>query len=359
MKTCLDEVIDILNGKNEDVNIVAMPDFFLDRLITFQQAPSNFVSTFNDIANRKGGSIDGVPQKDIRGGNAANTTSALASLGVKVTPIICTSKFGKQLLDFYLKPLRVDLSHVKVMGQASVTTALELVVDGGKVNVMIRDLGALANFGPNTLSEADYDVLKTADFVCVFNWAGTRKYGTELTQKTFETVKLGGKGRTYCDTADPLPNREKIPELIEKVLKTEKVDVLSVNENESVTYAAYVKGEAYPDVGKVRLGELALDSARFLAKHLSARIDLHTTAFSAAFTAKSEVIVPAFKIDPLRATGAGDSWNAGNLFGYVNGLSDECRLTLANAVSACYLTDLDGAHPTPEQLALFLSKQKT
>ena len=85
-----------------------------------------------------------------------------------------------------------------------------------------------------------------------------------------------------------------------------------------------------------------MEAARILAKLLPARIDLHTTAFSATLKGKSEVVVPTFKVKVFRATGAGDAWDAGNILGDQNGLSDECRLMLANAVSACYLSDPDG-----------------
>lgn len=359
MKSCLDELLSLLNGVSKEITAVVMPDFFLDRLITLKQAPSEFASTIEDVASRKGGSIDGVRQTDIRGGNAVNTASALAALGVKVKPIICTSKLGLQQLDFHLKPLGVDTSHVKIVGKASLTTALELTGEKGKVNVMLRDLGSLADFGPADLSDEDYETIKTADYVCVFNWAGTRNHGMELAQKVFRAVKTGGKGRTYFDTADPTPNRGKIPVLMENVLKTRQVDILSLNENEAITYAACLKNEVNAEKGRLRLDELALESARLLAKRLSARIDLHTTAFSATFTKEGEVVVPAFKIKAWRATGAGDAWNAGNILADGNGLSDECRLTLANAVSACYLTDPDGAHPTRKRLVRFLEKQNT
>ena len=97
-----------------------------------------------------------------------------------------------------------------------------------------------------------------------------------------------------------------------------------------------------------------MEAARVLAKLLPARIDLHTTAFSATFKGKKEVVVPAFKVKVFRATGAGDAWDAGNILGDHNGLSDESRLMLANAVAACYLSDPDGLHPTKEKLSSFL-----
>jgi len=105
---------------------------------------------------------------------------------------------------------------------------------------------------------------------------------------------------------------------------------------------------------KRRFDALAMEAARVLAKNLPARIDLHTTAFSATFTKTNDVVVPAFKIKALRATGAGDAWNAGNIIGDANELSDECRLALANAVAACYLADPEGKHPTRQRLSKFI-----
>ena len=87
-------------------------------------------------------------------------------------------------------------------------------------------------------------------------------------------AKRSGRSKTYYDTADPTPKLKEIPALIDKVLKTDKVDILSVNENEAIIFASIL------DLGlkekKERLGfaELAMEAARVLAKHLPARIDL-------------------------------------------------------------------------------------
>ena len=99
-----------------------------------------------------------------------------------------------------------------------------------------------------------------------------------------------------------------------------------------------------------------MEAARVLAKHLPSRIDLHTTDFSATLKGDKEVVVPSFKVTALRATGAGDAWCAGNILGDHNELSDECRLMLANAVAACYLSDAEGVHPTKEKLSRFFAE---
>jgi sugar/nucleoside kinase (ribokinase family) len=353
-----DEMLRFLKENHEKRDVIVMPDFFHDRLINLDCDATRFSSMIADVAKRKGGSIDGIAQTDMRGGNAINTASALAALGAKVTPIVCTNKLGFQQIRFYLERYRVDLSHIKIAEKASLTTALELKTEDGKANVMIRDLGSLADFGPLDLTDRDYELIENADYVCLFNWAGTKKYGTALAETVFRRAKAKGKGKTYYDTADPTPNRDKIPKLMEKVLKTRQVDVLSLNENEAICYAALLSDEISEQRGKRRFDELAMDAARVLAKHLPARIDLHTTVFSATFTKKNEIIVPAFKVKVLRATGAGDAWNAGNILGDGNALSDECRLALANAVAACYLADPEGKHPTRQKLAKFIEISK-
>jgi ribokinase len=307
-----------------------------------------------EVAKRKGGSIDGIQQTDLRGGNAINVASALASLGVNVTPIVCTSEFGLQQMRHSFQNTSIDTSYVKTYGKASITTALEFIEENKRTNVMLRDLGALEDFGPANLDKSDFMLIDETDYLCIFNWAGTLKFGTDLAQAVFGRAKQNGKGKTYYDTADPTPNSKAIPDLMDKILKTDKVDILSLNENEAVTYASFLDEGIMEKRNRLSYSELAMESARVLARLLPARIDLHTTEFSATLKGKNEVEVPTFKVKTLRATGAGDAWCAGNILGDHNDLSDECRLMLANVVAACYLSDPNGQHPTKQKIMSFL-----
>jgi sugar/nucleoside kinase (ribokinase family) len=351
---CKTELQTLLEHQLKDCKIVVLPDFFLDRLINLDWDAAEFSGLVADVIQRKGGSLDGIPQADLRGGNAINVASALAHLGAEVTPIVCTSEFGLQQIKYHFKNTPIDATHVKTSGKASITTALEFKNQNGKTNVMLRDLGALADFGPANLDIGDFDLIEEADYVCLFNWAGTLRFGTELAQAVFEWTKRVGKGKTYYDTADPTPNAKAIPDLMAKVLKANRVDILSLNENEAITYASLLDEGLKEKKASLGFADFALEAARVLAKCLPARIDLHTTDFSATLKGKSEVVVPTFKVKVLRATGAGDAWCAGNILGDHNELSDECRLMLANAVAACYLSDPDGQHPTKQKLASFL-----
>lgn len=352
----LEELQRFLKSTIQEINVVVMPDFFLDRLISLNCDVKNFYRMLEEVAKHNGGSIDGIGQVDLKGGNAVNTASALAALDVKVTPIVCTSKLGSKLIRFYLKSCKVDLSHVKIFDNASITTAIELENEKGKVNVMLRDVGALADFGPQDLDNEDFEAIENADYVCVFNWAGTRRFGTELAETIFHRVKTAGKGKTYCDTADPTTNEEKIPKLMKKVLQSKHVDILSLNENEAICFASQLNDEIEKLAKTSKFDDLAKESARILASRLSARIDLHTGSFSATFTKEGETIVPAFNVPVLRVTGAGDACNAGNILGDAHGLSDEHRLALANAAAAYYISNPKGKHPTRKELVQFIER---
>jgi sugar/nucleoside kinase (ribokinase family) len=352
---CKNELLQFLEQPtHKECNVVVMPDFFLDRIVNLPWDLTEFSEAVGGVTKRKGGSIDGIHQIDMKGGNAVNTASALSNLGANVTPIICTSEYGLQLLKYHFKDAAMDFSHIKTHGKASITTALEFRGINEKVNVMIRDVGALAEFSPSNLNEADYELIDNADYTCLFNWAGTLKHGTALAEAVFGHAKLKGHGRTYFDTADPNPNASGIPEFMDKVLKTPKVDIISLNENEAVTYASLLDASLNEKKVQLSFADLAMEAARILARNFAARIDLHTTLFSASLRGTSEVVVPTFKIETYRATGAGDAWNAGNIFGDFNGISDECRLVFANAVSACYLSGTEGIHPSKAKVASFI-----
>ena len=116
------------------------------------------------------------------------------------------------------------------------------------------------------------------------------------------------------------------------------VDILSVNEDEVKRY------------GKINNQKEAID---YLSKWV--RVDLHTQDYvKSVYNNKESGQIPTFNIKPKRLTGAGDAWNAGDIFGETIGLSDNLRLMLANALAAYYISDSDGRHPTKKELIKFL-----
>lgn len=338
-------------------SVVVMPDLFLDRLVSWNNNIEEFSTQTKMVADRKGGSIDNITQMDLIGGNAINTASALASLGIDTHPIVCTSKFGLKILEIYSEPFKIDLSHIKLSEKASITTALEFKQNDEKSNVMLRDVGSLRNFSLKDFSKDDYSLLKDADYVCIFNWAGTQLHGTEIARDTFTTVKTEGAGKTYYDTADPLPNKQKIPELLEKVIcKKNLVDILSLNENEAITYTRYLDPRKFIKLKKETksTSELSKKCIEILSQHITSRIDLHATDFSATSNNGAITIAHTLKTKPLRATGAGDAWNAGNIFADAHNFPEDMRLAFANSVAAFYLISPTGEHPTMKKLQRFI-----
>jgi sugar/nucleoside kinase (ribokinase family) len=324
--------------------------------VTYDGDIEQLLRVLKEVARRKGGTVHGVKQTELRGGNAANTASALATLGAQVHPIISTSPLGLHILRFYLEPFGIDLSHVKTNGALALTTALEFTHKKEKVNVMMSDLGSLPEFGLKDLTSEDFKLLQEADYVSVFHWSGTLHCGTELAEGVFRHVKGKGRGKTYFDSADPVPKKEVIPQLVRRVLLNDLVDIFSINENEAFWYASRLCGKPKRFI-KIKSGELAMEYARILAQKLPVRVDLHTSTFAGSFTHETEVVVPAFNVPVLRTTGAGDAWNAGNIFGDALALPDTCRLTLANAVAAYYISNPAGEHPTLSKLVDFCSRQ--
>jgi sugar/nucleoside kinase (ribokinase family) len=334
------------------LSVVVMPDFFFDHFVHYDRDLHSFVSEMEAVAERGGGNIVGPRQALLRGGNAANFASALASLGIRTHIIGRTSMLGKVLLDHFLGEKGVDLSLLRSDGEIGVTVAIELKHDNRPVNIMVSDSGSVADFSEEHIGADGFEAIRKADCVCVFSW-NHMKNGNRVAEKVFAHCKHAGKGIRYLDTGDPTTSPAKARGLIETVLTRSMVDVFSVNENE----VSFFTEQMYPGSGDAR-SELGLtdsiDKARFLHRQLNLELDLHTSDFAFAVGAHEECIVPTYDVTPLRITGAGDSWNAGNVYGLLSGMALSDRLFFANAVAAYYLCDKRGEHGNVLEILRFM-----
>lgn len=317
--------------------VVAMPDFFLDYVLAFPGNLNEMAGAMVDVARRGGGNLLGWKHLVGRGGNASNFSAQLSSLGVNVVPVIETDDFGRAVLAQFLRD--VDLSHVTTTGSLSRTLAFEAEHTGRRVNIMASDPGSLSSFGPEKLVEKDKQLIREADFVCVFNWNQNLK-GTELAEEVFRIAKNEGAGLTFFDPGDPTSRAGDIPRLSEQVLSKGLVDVLSVNENELTQLASAVSEKTDGFEGEEKN---SLFQAASVFSMLGSRVDLHTLSFSATFIDGQRERVLCSRATPVKVTGAGDAWNAGDIFAQGMGLGHRERLTFANATAAAYLRkpDLD------------------
>lgn len=116
----LEELKQFLNKKvTSSFKVVVMPDFFLDHFVKFEDDFETVMEKMKAVVERGGGNILDNKQLVLRGGNASNLASALATLGVQVTLAGETDPLGEILLKHFLEPLGVDLSLVSTSGHMS------------------------------------------------------------------------------------------------------------------------------------------------------------------------------------------------------------------------------------------------
>jgi len=341
LKIRLIEKLKTTNYENlADFNVALLPDFFVDHFLTFGNIDEN-ISKIQEIYQQDGGNIPNIPQKIIQGGNSANTALALSRLGIKSHLICRTDPLGLHLLEFFLGKNGVDLSGVKSDGELAVTTALEF---GEKhTNVMIGDTGSVSDFTFEGLDGNDLDIISNSDLLCLTTW-NLNKNGTTLAKKIFKFAKKNNT-KTFFDTGDPSPKKEEIHSLVENVLKDENLDIIGLNENELLHYADI---EANSD-------EELIAAAKNLKEKIPARIDLHTADFTCSIS-ENCIVVPSLDLPNIfRATGAGDAWNAGNIFGELLCFANDERLLFASCVAGCYISSPNPIHPSLDDVIQFLT----
>jgi len=69
------------------------------------------------------------------------------------------------------------------------------------------------------------------------------------------------------------------------------------------------------------------------------------------------ITLPAFPVNVLDTTGAGDAFSAGIIYGWLHGFSLPAMGVLANALGGLAVTIPGGAHTKPAELLTFLHQQ--
>ena len=345
VKTRLLEKLNQIDVKRmPDFHVVLLPDFFVDHFLTMDKFERTF-TRIQDIYMQGGGNVPGILQRIHQGGNAANTALALARFGIKSHLICRTDDLGLHLLQFFLGKSGVDLSGVKTDGKLAITTAMEF----GKqhVNVMIGDTGSVSDFTFEILDENDLQTVSNSDIVCVVNW-GLNKKGTGLAKDVFKFARKHA-AKTFFDTGDPSHRKNEIPELTKNVLTDKSLDILGINENELLHYGDLTKAKNDKDI---------INAAVSLKKKIHARVDLHTANFACTVN-KNCTVIPSLQLSKIyRVTGAGDTWNAGNLFAELLNFDDDERLLFANLVAGCYIASPDPIQPNLEKIISFIRETK-
>jgi len=343
-KSLLEKIESVDKKDLKDLQVTLMPDFFLDHFVVFNSL-SGAIEEIERVYMQKGGNIIGVSQTITQGGNAANTALSLAKLGIETCLICKTDSLGFNLLNFFLGKNGVDLSGVKKDGKLALTMAIEFGKE--KINVMIGDSGSVANFSFEELDEKDLEKISNSDIVCVLNWCHNRE-GTGLAKEVFKFAKKHNV-KTFFDSGDPSSRKGEIDSLLEKVIGSKVLDIFSLNENELRYFSKNKWLHSREDI---------VSALYKLKEKVHARIDLHTEKFSLTIS-KDLVEMPSVRINrKYRSTGAGDIWNAGDIFGELLGFTDKERLLFANTLAACYISSPEAIPPTLDELKKFLLNHK-
>jgi len=282
-------------------SVIALPDLFLD-----------IITKKIDI-NKNTGNIN----QEIRlkiGGNAANFSIALSKIGIKNKLIAGCNKISESIFKQYIKDKKLKIRFLPIYTDISITISLE---DNDRI--MITDPKGI-QIGINEIKKYE-KVLKKSKYIFFGNWNNNKK-SNELLKYI---INLNRDAKIYLDIGDPSINIENLNELI-KILKENKIWVLSLNEYELEYLGNFLKLDY----------ENLLDLANKLYKILNVEhLDIHSPDF--VYSLPSNVYIKIEKVKPIILTGAGDTWNAGNFYGYLNNLDNKDRLLFANEIAKKYI----------------------
>jgi sugar/nucleoside kinase (ribokinase family) len=335
------ELLQILSGlelrETKKLHVVCTPSFYLDHFVEVDDL-SAFCSQLHAKYAAGGGNVPGFVQYAFSGGGAVNTAVALARLGISSHYIGRTSELGHHILKLFSEQSGMDVSHVKADGRLGQTLAIE--VGQRRINVMLNDVGSNYDFAFDSLRDTDLELIERCELVSVHDWGTNVVGGTDLAVKTFQYAKQYNV-KTYFDSADLSPRMLELSELFERVICSKNLDMMSLNQNE---------------LG-IHTGHATIEHALQFKQRVTSRVDYHNPQYAASISGSMSSF-PTFDIDLQRSTGAGDAWNAGNIFGELLDLKPVSRLCLANAVAGYYVSNKRAAHPTLDDLLEFLKEKQ-
>ncbi len=329
--------------------VTVLPDYFIDRFVKVDDFAELARAIDQKGEEGGGGSIRGIKQAEVKGGNAVNLAYSLGSLGVNTNLItIANSLSAEMLMSTFRKLPNVSVDIIE--GDPGYTIAIEFKKNGRVVNVMASDAGSLKSFDQTKLEEKHWCDISKSSIVCLVNWSAI-KNATDLTESVFQYAKERGI-ETFFDPADVSEKQEDLPDLKKRVLDRGLIKYFSVNENEARIASRVLAGHRMPlNFTKKELQK----TIKVLSDLVGERVDIHTQRFSMSCLQGEVSVVDCHELEQKTITGAGDVWDAADLIGYKAGLEDEERLALANGAAGLYVSKEDAVPPNSSDLLDFLS----
>lgn len=278
----------------------------MKRILVIGSVSTDFVVTTDQKPNQ-GETVFGKNFEISFGGKGANQAVAASRLGADVGMIglVGDDIFGKEIIE-NLNKNRVNTENVEPVPYEVSGSAHIILYE--KDNSIIVVPGA-NNQLDKTKIENLRDNIKQYDLIIIQN---------EIPQLTNEKIIQICWEEKIPTIYNPAPARKLAKEWIEKVT------YLTPNEHEfTILFPDKKLSEAlreYPNQLIITLGSKG----------------------SVFFNGEKEIHIPAYKVEPIDTTGAGDTFNGAMAVGLINGMTLEDSLKLAN-LSAAYSVQKFGA----------------
>ena len=261
------------------------------------------------------------------GSSSAITAHNLSAIGAKVGFIgkAGNDTFGKYMIDA-LATGGVDTSQIIV--DDSLKTGATIVLANPPKKALLTYLGAMTQL---TIDDLPWDYIATAKHLhvgCFFLQTGLRKD----VHKIFARAKALGLSTSLDTNWDP---DEQWGDDLHAALKETDIflpnddELLQITKKQTIAEAV----EAFPASVKVLAVKLGKDGAT-------------VRALGNSFAH------PGFSVESVETTGAGDSFNAGFLYRYLNGDDWASCLKFGNACGAVAVTEMGGTGAFADREAL-------
>lgn len=260
------------------------------------------------------------------GGSAAIAAAAASRLGLRVlyASVVGDDLFGRYMLEV-MQAAGVDVSHVVIDPHVATGATIHLLSDDGD-RAMLTYLGSIAHITPDLIDPGWYDAARHLHLVSPFLLSGV----FPSMQAMAETAHRHGMTVSLDTNWDPA-------ELWELGSLLEHVDILTPNQTELRALTGHTDLDAAIDAIVSRVPVLAVKQG-----------------VSGATGAQStqRVHVPAFQVEAVDATGAGDTFDAGFLAAWLCGGTLTQSLLVGAAAAALGTTAYGGFDAQPDWTAV-------
>jgi ribokinase len=353
-RNLLIKLVDIRETRDQP-QVTILPDFFVDRIIEV----SDYPVFINDIPKKiiaGGGSMRGYSSVDIKGGNAVNMAYSLAKLDVRVELFTIADEIGSAILHSVFLPFKANVNLNITKGKHGLSTVFEFLNSSSSPsNVMVSDVGDNDNFGPELIqSQKVQTILRSSDAVIMTNWASNLR-GTELLDYVF------ANSPTSVHFLDPADIEKRCFEFINVIKnRSNLIDFLSINENEYNLIIEALKSVIEFNESTLLTFDSNLypnnitafcESAKLLSNFVNLTVCIHTTKGSIISNGHESLFVDSIvpsKIDIV--SGAGDSWDAGFIYGHLFGFTTMEKICFANLLSSLHVGNLFGDNPSLSEI---------